>query len=116
VDLYLVYDGDCRLCALAKDVVKALDRRGRIRPVPLRDPASDRLLAVIDEDRRGASFHVVRDGRTESRGDGLIEVLGALPLGGGIPKLAATMPPFREASERLYSLFHGVRDALRCGG
>lgn len=114
VDAYLVYDGDCRVCALMKSLVKALDWRRRIRPVPLRDPEAARLLAAVDEDQRLASFHFVSDGRTASRGDGLLEILGALPMGLGIPKLAAEMPPLRRASERVYALLHGVRDALQC--
>jgi len=110
-----VYDADCRVCTAAKDVVKVLDLRGRIRPVPIQDPRSAGLLAAIDEERRRASFHVVVDGRTASRGDGLLEILGALPMGYGIPRLAADVPALRRASERVYAFFHGVRGALQCG-
>lgn len=114
MDAYLVYDGDCRVCTLMKSFVKALDWRRRIRPVPLRDPEAKRLLAAMDEERRRASFHFVSDGKTASRGEGVVEILGVLPMGGGIPKLVAGVPPLRGASERVYSLFHGVRDALQC--
>ncbi|HEV8594762.1 MAG TPA: DCC1-like thiol-disulfide oxidoreductase family protein [Thermoplasmata archaeon] len=115
MDATLVYDGDCRICTLAERLVAALDRQGRIRSLALQDPESALLLAAVDEAARWDSFHFLRDGRATSRGDGLIEVIGALPLGGGIPKLAATMPRMRGASERLYSLLHGMRDALQCG-
>ncbi len=114
VDAYLVYDGDCRLCALAKDLVKALDVRGRILPVALQDQESARLLSAMDEARRGRSFHFVRNGVVSSRGDGVIGILGLLPMGAGIPGLAAEVPVVRRAGERAYALLHGIRDRLHC--
>lgn len=114
VDAYLVYDGGCGLCTFGKNLAKALDRRRRIQPVPLQDPESARLLAGMEEAHRWSSFHFVADGRAASRGDGLLGVLGVLPMGGGIPRLAAEMPALRHASERVYSLFHGLRDSLQC--
>ncbi len=114
MDAYLVYDGGCGLCTLGKDLVKALDWRRRIRPVPLQDPESARLLAGMDEAQRWASFHVVADGRVASRGDGVLEVLGVLPMGRGIPRLAAEVPVLRRACGFVYSFFHSVRGALQC--
>ncbi|MEK6851266.1 MAG: DCC1-like thiol-disulfide oxidoreductase family protein [Candidatus Thermoplasmatota archaeon] len=114
MDSILVYDGDCRVCRLAKDLLKVLDWRRRIRSVPLQDPESARLLAAVPEERRWTSFHLLRNGRAASRGEGVIQILGVLPFGGGIPRLAAETPLLRTMSERLYAVFHGVRDALRC--
>jgi len=114
VDAVLLYDGACGMCSFAKRLVVALDLWRRIRTVALQDPESERVLAGMDEDQRWSSFHVALDGRTVGRGDGVIELLGVLPLGGGIPKLAADAPVLRAASERFYSLAHGVRNALQC--
>ena len=111
---FLVYDGGCGVCGFAKRFVKALDWHGRIRPVRLQDPETERLLAGLDEEARWDSFHFVRNGQTTSRGAGVIEILGVLPLGGGIPRLAAGMPRLRRASDRLYSLFAGLRNGLQC--
>lgn len=109
-----MYDGACGPCRAAKSLVAALDWMRRIRAVPLQDPGAARLLAAIPESERWDSFHVVCGGATTSRGAGLIEVLGALPLGGGIPRLAAEAPVLRRVSERAYSLLAAVRGALEC--
>ncbi len=86
---YLVYDADCRLCTFVKDVAVALDWRRRIRPVALQDPSSSDLLAAVHESERDTSFHFVKGDEATSCGAGLLEVLGVLPMGAGIPKLAA---------------------------
>ena len=114
VDAYLVYDGGCGVCTFAKRIVMALDWRGRIRPVALQDPESARLLATMGESAHWSSFHFVANGKTASGGDGVLEMLGALPIGGGIPRLAAETPALRDASERLYDLIRTVRDRLAC--
>ncbi|MBI4415394.1 MAG: DUF393 domain-containing protein [Euryarchaeota archaeon] len=110
---YLVYDADCGLCSLAKSLVKALDLRGQIEPVALQDPRTASLLAGMDEDARWSSFHFVHDGKTASRGEGLVELAGVLPMGSGVPRLAAEVPVLRGLSERVYSFLHGARVA-RC--
>ena len=114
MDAVLVYDGGCGPCTFGKDLVKALDWGGRIRPVPLQDPECAGLLAAMGEGGRWDSFHVVANGKTASRGDGVLELLGLLPLGRGIPHLAAEVPVLRAASERFYSLMYDVRNALQC--
>ena len=114
VDAVLIYDGGCGLCAFGKNLVMALDWRRRIRPVALQDPESARFLAAMEEGQRWASFHVVADGKTASRGEGLLQVLGVLPIGRGIPRLAAEVPAFLTLSERAYSFFHALRDRLQC--
>ncbi len=111
---YLVYDADCRLCTFVKDVAVALDWRRRIRPVALQDPSSSDLLAAVHESERDTSFHFVKGDEATSCGAGLLEVLGVLPMGAGIPKLEADAPHLRAASERAYALLHGLRDAMDC--
>lgn len=111
----LVYDGDCRVCIAAKRIVNALDVRHRIRTVRLRDPETDLLLAEVPVGERGSSFHFIEDGVVASRGEGLVRVLGHVPLGRGIPRFAEDTPVVRRASERVYALLQGLRDALECG-
>ncbi len=110
----LVYDGGCGVCTFAASLVRALDWRRRIRPVPLQDPESAQLLPAMEDDALWDSFHFIADGKTASRGEGLLDVLGVLPMGAGIPRLAAGMPALRGASERVYSLLHAYRDRLQC--
>ena len=113
MEAFLVYDADCGVCTFAKRVVTAFDWRGRIEAVPLQDPRIDRLLAEMDEETRWATFHVVRDGRTASGGDGLLEV-GGLLLNDRIPRLAAEIPILRRTSARLYSFISDLRGAIQC--
>jgi len=115
VDSILVYDGDCRVCTMAKSVVQTLDLRRRIRAIPLQSDEAADVLAGVDSGALRASFHFIRGGRTTSRGEGVLEIIGALPMGGGVPRLAGHVPRLVAVSERVYDLFHGVRDALTCG-
>lgn len=115
MDAVLVYDGDCRVCIAAKRFVKAFDWGRRIRTVPVQHSDATRLLANLDPDRRMSAFHVVVDGRTSSGGDGVLELLGVLSLGGGTLEFAADMPTLRRMSARMYAMLHRVRDRLQCG-
>jgi predicted DCC family thiol-disulfide oxidoreductase YuxK len=110
---YLLYDSDCGVCTFAKRIVKAFDWRNRIEAVPLQDPRVGRLLAAMDEEARWATFHVVRNGRTASGGDGLLEV-GGLLLNDRVPTLAAEIPILRRASDRLYLFIASLRGAIQC--
>ena len=113
MEAYLLYDADCGVCTFAKSVVTAFDWRRRIEAVALQDSRSDRLLAGMDEAARWSTFHVVRDGRTASGGDGLLEV-GGLLLNDRVPTLAAEIPILQRASDRLYSFLAGLRGAIQC--
>ena len=113
MDAYLLYDADCGVCTFAKRIVTALDWRRRIEAVPLQDPRTDFLLAGMDEDARWATFHVVRDGRTASGGDGILAI-GGLLLNDRVPALATEIPILRRMSDRLYSLLAGLRGAIQC--
>jgi len=113
MEAYLLYDADCGVCTFAKRVVTAFDWRGRIEAVPLHDQRTERLLAGMDEALRWSTFHVVRDGKTASGGNGLLEV-GGLLLNDRIPALAAEIPFLRRASDRLYSFLADLRGAIQC--
>jgi len=113
MEAYLLYDADCGVCTFAKRVVTAFDWRRRIEAMALQDPRTEHLLAGMGEDARWATFHVVRDGRTASGGDGLLEV-GGLLLNDRVPTLAAEIPILRRASDRLYLFIAGLRGAIQC--
>jgi predicted DCC family thiol-disulfide oxidoreductase YuxK len=98
VEAVLLYDADCGFCRWC--VAKALkwDRRGRLRPVALQDPAADELLAGLDDDERMASWHLVDgDGRRYSGGAAFAPLLSLLPRGGRLARLAARFPRLVEA-------------------
>jgi predicted DCC family thiol-disulfide oxidoreductase YuxK len=72
---------------------------GTLRPLPLRSPEANDLLADLTEDQRDASWHLVVDGRRFSAGGALAPALRLLP-GGGLP--AALFARFPRVTERGY--------------
>jgi predicted DCC family thiol-disulfide oxidoreductase YuxK len=65
----VLYDDDCGFCVWCMGKVLALDRRGVLEPVALRDPRAKALLPGLDEETRMRSWHLVEDGRVSSAGE-----------------------------------------------
>jgi predicted DCC family thiol-disulfide oxidoreductase YuxK len=100
-DHVVFYDADCGLCRWLLAKVLAWDRRRRLRPVALQDPAeADRLLGGSPADRRMASWHLVTpDGRVHSAGAAVPPLLRALPGGRPLARIAGAVQP---ATDRAY--------------
>jgi predicted DCC family thiol-disulfide oxidoreductase YuxK len=78
----------------------ALDRRSRLRPMPLGTPASDALLADLTVEERQGSWHLVApDGRRWSAGAAAPPLLRLLPGGNAPAALLERMP---RTTERAY--------------
>lgn len=96
----ILYDEDCGFCRWSLAQVLALDRRARLRPLPLRTPEADSLLAELTPEQRGASWHLVApDGSRWSAGAAAPALLRLLP-GGSVPAGALASAP--ELTERTY--------------
>jgi predicted DCC family thiol-disulfide oxidoreductase YuxK len=98
----LFYDVDCGLCRWMAAKVAVWDRRRAVRLVPLQDRAeADRLLGPMDEQARMASWHLVMaDGQVHSAGRGVAPLLGLLPRGARLARLAAAAQPVTDAAYR----------------
>jgi predicted DCC family thiol-disulfide oxidoreductase YuxK len=89
----VLYDRDCGFCRWSLAQLLALDRRRRLRPVPLGTPEADSLLAELTPEQRAASWHLVSpDGRRWSGGAAAPPLLRLLP-GGNLPAAVLDRAP-----------------------
>jgi predicted DCC family thiol-disulfide oxidoreductase YuxK len=89
----IFYDAECGFCRAATGLVLAWDRRGRLRPVPLQDPAAAGLLGGLTELERMASAHLVTPrGERSSGGDAIAPLLDQLPRGARLAALSRRFP------------------------
>lgn len=96
----VLYDADCGFCRWSLAKLLAWDRRRRLRPLALQEPEAKQLLGDMAEERRMASWHLIReDGARASAGVALPPLLEMLP-GGRAP--AALLRRFPGALERTY--------------
>ena len=96
----VLYDADCGFCRWSLARLLALDRRRRLRPMALQTEEADALLADLEPDERGASWHLVSpDGRRWSAGAAAPPLLRLLPGGRGPAAILARAPG---ATERTY--------------
>lgn len=105
----LLYDEDCGLCRTILGAILALDRAGRIRPVPIGSDEARALTPDMTDEQREASFHIVYpDGTIRSAGAGLAELLPALKLAPGISERG-----YRAVAENRSRLGRFVPGALK---
>ena len=89
----ILFDDDCGFCRWSLARILAWDRRGRLRPVALRDPEADHLLRAMSPDRKMASWHLIGPGgRIWSGGDAVAPLARLLPFGAPIAALAGALP------------------------
>jgi predicted DCC family thiol-disulfide oxidoreductase YuxK len=97
----ILYDADCGFCRWSLAQVLRLDRRRRLRPVALQDPEADVLLPGMTDERRMASWHLVRDdGRVYSGGDAFAPLLRLIPGGGPFARVLAAFPALADVGYR----------------
>jgi predicted DCC family thiol-disulfide oxidoreductase YuxK len=106
----VIYDGDCGVCATLLALLLRADRKRRLRPLALRTPAADALLADLSPADRDGSWHVIDPaGNRESAGAAGSPVLRLLP-GGRAP--AAVLDRFPRQTERAYRAVADHRAAI----
>jgi predicted DCC family thiol-disulfide oxidoreductase YuxK len=106
----VLYDADCGFCRWSLGWILRWDRRLRLEPLALQDPAAARLLPGMDEDARMASWHLVApDGTVTSGGRAAIPMLRLLPGGVAVASVAARVPGLLE---RGYGWVNRNRGAL----
>jgi predicted DCC family thiol-disulfide oxidoreductase YuxK len=98
----ILYDADCGFCRVALAAVLTWDRRGRLRPVALQDPAAAELLRGMSEEQRMRSWHLVpADGEVYSGGRAFAPLLRLLPGGRPLALVPAAAPGLAERAYRL---------------
>jgi predicted DCC family thiol-disulfide oxidoreductase YuxK len=89
----VLYDGGCGFCRWSAERLRAWDRRGRLRFVPIQGAEGDELLVGVPAGARLASMHVVdRLGMVRSGGASLPAVLRELPGGRPVAWVAEQAP------------------------
>jgi predicted DCC family thiol-disulfide oxidoreductase YuxK len=111
-ELTVLYDADCRVCTRVAGRLAGLDRRRRLRFIPLQDawrheaPIS-RLAAELD---LAAALHVVdREGRWASGGEAMLRAWEQLPALRPLARLARTpiVAPLVEPAYRAFAEHRG---------
>src|SRR2546426_2223880 len=109
----LFYAADCGLCGFFRKWVHRLDIGHRIGSIPLDSREADPYLGGFDDRRRHGSMHAMGpDGNVVSEGQGLLVLVEALPMLGGLSRLLRTRDRGIEAAEIAYTLVVLLRDAL----
>jgi predicted DCC family thiol-disulfide oxidoreductase YuxK len=110
----LLYDRDCGLCRTIAAAALALARPDILRPLRIQSEEARRLLPMLSEEQRLASFHLVAlpSGRVSSAGAGLAELAALLP---GARLTAPVLRGAPRIAERAYRLVAGNRERIgRC--
>jgi predicted DCC family thiol-disulfide oxidoreductase YuxK len=97
----ILYDADCGFCRVLLAGVLAWDRRGRLRPVALQDPAAAELLRGMSEEERMRSWHLVPEGEVYSGGQAFAPLLRLLPGGRPLARLPEATPGVADRAYRL---------------
>ncbi len=109
----LFYDADCGLCSFFRNWVHRLDRRRRVRSIPLGSREADPFLEGLDDERRYGSMHAIGpDGELLGEGRALLYILEALPMVGGLARLMRSQERGLLAAEIVYTLLVLLREAL----
>lgn len=110
---WLLYDGECRICAAVARWAKALDLRHRMRIRPIQE--SDDLLAGLPAGRALSAYHVVApDGRVTTGGEAVPTMIEAFPMGSGFARLLRGSAALMAFVRRAYRFSTALRDVLIC--
>ncbi|MEP7082915.1 MAG: DCC1-like thiol-disulfide oxidoreductase family protein [Chloroflexota bacterium] len=109
--LVVLYDADCGFCSWCATALDRLDRRGRLRLLPLQRAAAE-LGDTPPDDVLLERMHV-RDeaGRWESGGAALIRIAGLVPVLRPLA-VAGRLPPVRWSFEAWYRIVARNRHRL----
>jgi predicted DCC family thiol-disulfide oxidoreductase YuxK len=107
----LIFDGDCGFCTRSRDLLVKLDRRHRIRTVPLQRPGVPELAGVSREELRSSVYWLAEDGTTCSGAAAVNAALSAA-LGSRIPLWIYRLPGVRALQEAAYRWVSANRHRL----
>ena len=113
-DALLFYDGDCRLCRRTVDVLRRLDRSGRIVCLPFGHPAVAHALPDVPRSElEQAMVLVTREGTRHRGADAVPRILALLPILSPL-RFLFSLPGAPAAARRLYGWIAGHRHELGC--
>jgi len=110
---WILYDGECRICAAIARWARAIDVRRRIRIRPIQDAAD--LLGPMASASALTAYHVVApDGLVTTGGDAVPTMIEAFPAGSGLARFLRESPALMASVRRAYRFATRFRDVLLC--
>ena len=111
--MQVLYDRDCGFCRFSIALLLAWDRRRRLGAIAIQSPEGQRLLAGLPEDVRLRSAHAVAgDGAVRSGGAAAAPLVGELPGGRPLARLAEAAPGLTERTYRAVADRRGMLGRL----
>lgn len=100
--MIVLYDDRCGFCRWTASKIAAWDRRGRLRFAPIRSAEGKGRLGGMSRARRDGSWHLLtRDGHVVSGGAAVPLLLGELPGGTPLARVADALPRTTESAYRV---------------
>jgi predicted DCC family thiol-disulfide oxidoreductase YuxK len=97
----LIFDGECGFCTRSRDLLIKLDRRHRIRTVPLQRPGAPELAGVSRAELTRSVYWLAGDGTVRSGAEAVNAALSAV-LGSRIPLWIYRLPGVRALQDAAY--------------
>jgi predicted DCC family thiol-disulfide oxidoreductase YuxK len=106
----VLYDAECQFCRWAMGMLLFWDRRRRLVPLALQEPAADRLLAELAPEQRMETWHLIAStGERYGGGAAFAPLFELLPVGKPLARLAGRFPA---VAARLYDAVSRHRNQL----
>ena len=108
----LVYDSDCGPCSRFSNVIRWLDKYGRVKYSSLIGAGEQGLLDRVPKESRYKSFHLISPEGSILSGSFAIPILiGLFPLGSGVASLIRRVP----IGQQVVSFFYNTTARLHNG-
>jgi len=109
----VLYDDRCGFCRWSVRKIASWDRTKRLRFAPIRSVEGEERLAGMDLGRRDESWHLItRDHRVVSAGSAVPELLGELPGGRPLARVAEALPRLTDRTYRVIARRRAVLGRL----
>jgi len=97
----LIFDGDCGFCTRSRNLLVRLDRKHRMRTVPLQRPGVPEQAGVSREELGKSVYWLAEDGSTRTGAEAVNAALSTA-LGTSIPSRIYRLPGVRALQEAVY--------------
>lgn len=108
----LIFDGTCDFCTRSVRLLRSLDTRGRVTPIPFQRSGTTDAYGLTIAQCEHAAWAVTPDGRRYP-GAAAINVALSAALGRRLPWLLYRLPGVRSVQDRVYATIARNRSRLR---
>lgn len=110
--IVLLFDGTCDFCTRSVRLIRSLDKRGRITPIPFQRSGVTEAYGLTVAQCERAAWAVTPDG-SRYAGAAAINVAVSTALGRRLPWLVYRVPGIRWGQDRVYAGIARNRTRLR---